>query len=204
MSQAVLPALPGLTWQNTKAPEFSTKIQTSVGQSEVRAAFSPYPIRKYSLQYNFLRSYGAFTELATLYGFFCARQGSYDSFLYDDPEDDAIADVAPYMTFGTGDGVTTAFQLGRSLGSFFEPVYNTHSTPKIYIANVLKTSGPDYTISASGLVTFTSAPGLGLALAWSGTYYWRCRFEDDSLSFSEFASLFWEQKSLTFRTIQNA
>jgi uncharacterized protein (TIGR02217 family) len=204
MSNSVLPALPGLAWQNTKAPQFSTKIQTSVGMSEVRAAFNPYPVRRYMLVHNFLRSYSAFTEMATLYGFFCARQGSFDSFLYDDPEDDLIANTAPYMQFGTGDGATVAFQLGRSLGSFFEPVYNTHSTPKIYVNSVLQTTPANYSISASGLVTFTSPPGLGLAIAWSGSYYWRCRFDDDSLEFSEFASLFWEQKRLSFRTLLGA
>lgn len=204
MSNSVLPALPGLAWQNMKAPQFATKIQTSVGSSEVRAAFNPYPIRKYALTYNFLRNYSAFTEMTTLYGFFCSRLGAFDSFLYDDPEDDLIADTAPYMQFGTGDGATTQFQLGRSAGGFFEPVYNTHSTPKIYIANVLKSTPANYSISASGLVTFTAPPGLGLAIAWSGTYYWRCRFEDDTLEFAEFASLFWEQKSLKFRTVLGA
>jgi uncharacterized protein (TIGR02217 family) len=201
MSQAILPVLPGLTWQNTMAPKFSSKIQTSVGQSEVRAAFSPYPVRHYVLTYNFLRGYGAFTELQQLYGFFCARLGSFDSFLYDDPEDDTVPDTSP-GNFGTGDGSTTQFQLGRSRGGFFEPVYNLHSTPKIYVNGILKTVSTDYSISG-GLVTFTAAPGNGLALTWSGTYYWRCRFEDDMIDFTEFASLYWEQRKLGFRTILN-
>lgn len=204
MSQAVLPTFPGIQWGNTKAPQFATKIQTSIGFSEVRAGFTPYPIRRYALSYEFLRSTGALTELATLYGFYCARGGSRDSFLYDDPEDDTIANVAPYMQFGTGDGATVAFQLGRSLGGFFEPVFNTNSVPKIYLNNVLKTVTTDYTISASGLVTFTVAPANTVVIAWSGTYYWRVRFEEDALAFTEFASLFWEQKKLGFRTVLNA
>lgn len=204
MSNSVLPALPGLAWNNVTAPKFATKIQTSVGGSEVRASFQPYPIRQYELVHDFLRQYtpvgsSAYTEMATLYAFFCTMLGAWDSFLFDDLNDDTVVK----SVFGTGDGATVAFQLGRSFGGFFEPVYNTNSTPLIYVNNVLKTVSTDYTISATGLVTFTSAPAGGLPVQWSGTYYWRCRFEEDQLSFTEFANLFWEQKSLKFRTVLN-
>jgi uncharacterized protein (TIGR02217 family) len=205
VSNAVLPVLPGLAWDNTTAPHFATKIQTSVGMSEVRAAFSPYPVRHYMLVHNFLRQYtpaggSPFTEMNTLYGFYCSRQGSFDSFLYDDPADDTVT----LQQFGTGDGATVAFQLNRTRGGFNEPVYNTHSTPLIYINGVLKSTPADYTINSSGLVTFTAAPGNGLPVQWTGTYYWRCRFDDDAIDFTEFANLFWSLKKLAFRTVLNA
>jgi len=204
MSQAVLPVLPGLQWENATTPSFETKIQTSVGGSEVRAAFMPYPIRQYTLVHGFLRQYGAFTEMATLHAFFCARQGAFDSFLFDDPSDDTVT----LQQIATGNGVLTTFQLGRTIGGgfgvgFFEPIYNTNATPLIYVNGVLKTAGTDYTISATGLITFTVAPG-AVAIAWTGTYYWRCRFEEDALEFTEFANLFWAQKALRFRTVLNA
>jgi uncharacterized protein (TIGR02217 family) len=159
----------------------------------------PYPIRAYELKHEMLRSYGAFTELATLYGFFCSRQGALDSFLYNDPEDNSVT----AQLFGTGDGTTVAFQLGRSLGGFFEPIYNTNATPQIFVNGVLKTVGSDYTINSAGLVTFTVAPSAALPITWTGTYYWRCRFEEDQLSFGEFANLFWKQDGLKFRTLLN-
>jgi hypothetical protein len=55
-------------------------------------------------------------------------------------------------------------------------------------------------------VTFTGGhiPAGGQAIAWSGTYYWRCRFEEDSIEFTEFANLFWDLKKLAFRTVLNA
>ena len=199
MSQSILPVLPGLTWQNAKAPGFATKVQESVGGTVIAAAFRPYPIRAYEVKHELLRSYGAFTELATLYGFFCSMLGGFDTFLYDDPEDDTVTK----SLIGTGNGSALTFQLGRTFGGFFEPVYNVNSSPLIYVNNVLKTVVTDYTISASGLVTFTSAPGGGLPVQWTGTYYWRCRFETDDLSFTEFANLFWEQAGLKFRTVLN-
>jgi uncharacterized protein (TIGR02217 family) len=199
MSNSVLPALPGLTWSNTKTPTFTTKIQTSVGMSEVRAAFSPYPRRRYTLTYNFLRDWGALTELKTLYGFYCQMQGAFDTFLYDDPEDDSVTS----QLIGTGDGSTTAFQLVRTYGGFTEPVYNPHAAPQIFVNGVLKTLGIDYTIT-NGVVTFAVAPGIGLPVTWTGTYYWRCRFEQDTLAFEELANLVWKQSSMAFLTVLNA
>jgi uncharacterized protein (TIGR02217 family) len=209
VSNVILPALPGLAWDNTTAPGFSTKIQTSVGGTEVRASFLPYPIRAYELVHEFLRQYtppggSPYTEMVQLYAFFCSRLGSFDSFLFDDPNDDSVTKTL----VAVGDGATTVFQLGRTIGSgsttFFEPVYNVNSAPLIYVNNVLKTVSVDYTLSATGLLTFTSAPGNTLPIQWTGTYYWRCRFEDDALSFTEFVNLFWEQRSLKFRTVLNA
>lgn len=59
----------------------------------------------------------------------------------------------------------------------FEPVY-APSLPdlKIYVNETLQTAS-QYTVSASGLVTFSSAPTSGYQLTWSGTFYARVRFD---------------------------
>ena len=46
-------------------------------------------------------------------GFFNARKGSFDNFLFDDPTDD----TASSQNFGTGDGVTANFQLTSTYGN---------------------------------------------------------------------------------------
>lgn len=210
MSSAVFPALPGLTWNITRTPQFSTKIQQAVGGRRIAAAFQPYPIRKWTLEYEFLRAYtpvggSPFTEWQTLEGFFNARQGSFDTFLFDDPEDD----TATAMIFGTGNGSQTAFQLGRTLGGFFEFVYNVYGAtfsgaPAIYNNAVLQTAGVDYNLSASGVVTFTSAPAGGHSLTWTGTFRWRCAFEQDATEFNMFAQHFWAAKSVSFLSVLGA
>jgi hypothetical protein len=46
MSNAIFPAAsatPGLGWSVVKKPSFNTKKQTSVGNIEQRASFTPYP-----------------------------------------------------------------------------------------------------------------------------------------------------------------
>lgn len=207
MSNAILPlpigSLNGQTWDIIKRPLFQTKIQQSVSMRETRAAFANYPQWRWTLHWEFLRAgttgIGTFTELQTLLNFFLARQGSYDSFLYNDLSDN----TATSQVFGTGDGVTTAFQLVRSLvaGGFNEPIYNTNSTPVIKDNGVTKTAGVDYNIGATGIVTFTAPPVAAHSLTWSGTYYWRCRFDGDDAAFANFVQNFWELKEISIVSI---
>jgi hypothetical protein len=56
--------------------------------------------------------------------------GGFDTFLFTDPDDNAVA----AQTFGVGDGDQDAFQLVRTLGSFTEPVYDLNGAPSIYKA----------------------------------------------------------------------
>lgn len=202
MSNAVFPSattLPGMAWPVVKRPLFNSKVQQSVSLREVRAAFAPYPQWRWTIPFSVLRMNGSNVELQTLLNFFLARQGQFDSFLYDDSADD----TATAQVFGTGDGGTVAFQLIRSLtvGGFAEPVYNTNSTPVIKDNGVTKTAGVDYNINGTGLVTFTVAPVAGHLLTWSGTYYWRARFDVDSADFSQFVSQFFELKALSFVSV---
>ncbi len=204
MSSLTLPSYPGLAWENTIAPMFSTKIQTSVGGSEVRAAFQPYPIHRYALVHEFLRSSVATVEMQGLWGFYCTMLGSWDTFLFTDPNDNA----GVVQNFGVGDGSTKIFQLYRVLSGaggafgFAEPVYNILGA-QIYVNGVLQTLGSQYSLS-NGVVTFVTAPGVSLPLSWNGAYQWRCRFEDDALEFSQFANLYFEQRGLKFRTVLGA
>lgn len=204
MSNAIFPALPGLQFNNTKTPSWNVIEQASPSGMEQRGQFYTVPIWTWALSFEFLRADRGFTEYQTLVDFFNSRGGSYDNFLYTDPSDSVIPDVNPYMKFGTGDGVTVAFQMGRSFvtGGFFEPLYNPGpTTPKIYVNGVLKTLGSDYTIN-SGLVTFSSAPAAAAPVAWSGSYYWRVRFAQKATQFKEFANNFWEANKIELISIK--
>jgi uncharacterized protein (TIGR02217 family) len=202
MSQAVFPSLPGLKWDVLKAPSWSTKVQRSVGGKELRAAFYSAPIYTWTLSYEILRQASAFQELQTLVGFFNARQGMFDSFLFADPSDSSVTT----QNFGTGDGVKTAFQLVRDYGAGGftgrENVYDLAGAPSIFVNGVLKTVTTDYTVSASGVVTFVAAPAAAAALTWTGSYYWRVRFDLDQAEFNNFLSQLWEAKKITFVTVK--
>lgn len=177
MSNAILPALAGVAWDSTVSPQFRTKIHESVSGFESRAAFRQSPLWKFALKYDLLRDNVTNNELRTLLGFFNARQGSFDSFLYSNPSDSAV--VAE--SFGVGDGATKIFQITRGYGGYAEAVCNISGSPLIYQAGVLKSSPTEYSVSATGLVTFITAPPVGAALTWSGSFYYRCRFLADSI-----------------------
>lgn len=197
MSNVLYPTLAGLTWDTTKTPLFSTGVQTAVDLSELRVSYSATPIYDVVLAYDLLRDDSTWNEFRTIFGFVLARYGSWDSFLYADP-DDSVALLEP---FGTGNGTTTQFQLKRAMGAFTESVSNIAAAPLIYKAGVLQTVTTDYTVNATGLVTFTAAPANGAALTWSGTYYLRCRFDVENTPFAlnQFMRRMWELKQVEFR-----
>lgn len=191
MSNAVLPALVGLNYPVIKTPQWSTKVQTTVSGKETRLNLWSYPIWKYTLGYDVLRSDSVNLELQQLIAFYNARSGSYDDWLFNDPDDNTVTN----QSFGTGDGTTTAFQLQRAYGGYVEPVRGINAISSVKVNG---TTTAAYSVSATGLLTFTTAPAAGAALTWSGTYYWRVRFMDDQIDVNKFADQFWELKALKF------
>jgi uncharacterized protein (TIGR02217 family) len=190
VSSAVFPTLPGLTYDIQRVPTWKTKVQQSVSGREVRGAFMSAPLYSFTLTFEFLRS-NALAELQTLVAFFNARQGSYDSFLYSDPVDNNVTQ----QSLGTGTGTQTTFQLLRSFGVNIEPVCNVNTITGVYL-NGVSTSA--YSISATGLITFTTAPGAGVAVTWTGSYYYRCRFTQDTAEFENFMQDLWSLKKIEF------
>lgn len=127
MSDAILPSFPGLTWNVVRKPQWSTVTKTSVSGREFRAAQYSYPIWRYKLTYEVLRASNALPEMPQLAAFFNAHRGSWDTWLYSDPDDNAV--IA--QQFGTGDGSTKAFQLVRSFGGYVEPVFDLNGVPVV-------------------------------------------------------------------------
>ncbi len=134
-------------------------------------------------------------SLQTLIGFFLIAQGQLNSFLYVDPTDSVVSG----QTVGAGDGATTAFTLGRAIGGFYEPVSYVTGISSVTV-NGAATGA--YAFTAPNMITFSSAPASGAAIAWTGTYAFQCRFLDDQLDFEEIMSGLWQNKSVKFRSIR--
>jgi uncharacterized protein (TIGR02217 family) len=194
MSNAVFPALAGLGWGITRAPQFKTIAHRAMSGSELRGTFQQYPLWSLTLNYEFLRDGSLGADYDTIIGFFLARQGSFDSFLFTDWADNAVVD----QNFGVGTGSATTFQLVRSFGgggfTFTEPVQNANAITNVKVDGVTKTAGVDYTVGSTGIVTFASPPAAAAALTWTGSYYYRCRFVDDISEASQFMQNLWEMK----------
>ena len=191
MSNAIFPVLPGLMWGTDWAPKFSTKIQTATSGKEYRASLMSSPVYTFKLKYEFLRG-ASRQELQTLFGFFLARRGSFDNFLYSYSDDCSVTD----QIIGVANGSQTNFQLVRGFSSdFAEAVQNINQVVNIKVNGQVMALGRDYTISATGLVMFSAAPNAG-AVTWSGTYYYRARFTQDALPFTSLMQFMYELKSL--------
>lgn len=195
MSNAVFPALITRGWSVIKTPEWSTIQQRSTSGRETRIATMQFPLWNFTLTYEVLRS-NTYKELQQLMDFYNARQGAFDNFLID--ESFTPDDAATTQVFGIGDGVTTQFQLSRQIysGGFAEPVMNLNGAPQIFDNAVLKATPGDYSINATGLVTFTYSPTAGHPLTWTGSYYFRARFKQDTNDFEEFVYQMFELKKL--------
>ena len=200
MSNALFPTFKGLQWDVVKMPTWSTIIQRSASGRELRAALFSFPLWEFHLSFSWLPDRGAgVTDLKNLMGFFNQRNGSFDTFLYKDPTDNNISAQA----LGAGDGSTTQFQLVRTYGGFAEPIYNpelSSPAPQIFLNGVLQSSG--YSINSTGLITFTSAQGNGVAVTGTFTFYYRVRFKDDTAEFNNFMYQLWELKQLHFVSVK--
>ncbi len=196
MSDAIFPSMPGIKWGSTKTPIWSTKVQKTASGRELRAAYYSYPVWKFSLSYEVLRA-NALAELQTMVGFFNARQGSFDSFLYEDPEDSAVVNQG----FGAVIAGQTKYQLVRAIGGNTEPITAPKGTPAISVGGVTKTAGTDYTVNNStGVVTFLTPITAGQQLTWTGGFYFRVRFLQDSVDFERFLHQLWSLKKIEFQT----
>src|SRR5487761_1990680 len=106
----VFPVLIGLSWPVHRVRSFNNIIQTSQSQKEIRLANQGQARYQWKLAFDYLPGDSSIaTDYQTLAGFHELVFGSLNPFWFEDAYD--------YQTtasnFGTGDGVTTAFQLAR-------------------------------------------------------------------------------------------
>lgn len=191
MSTPIFPTLVGLTYPITRRSVSSTIVLTSANGLETRIANFAYPRYEWDLIITFLdASDGIFQNF---FGFCDALAGMFEPFLFRDDWDNTVTG----QPISTGDGTTTVFQLVRTFGNSFGAVYAPIAAGMVI--NLAGTPTSAYTLDIStGLITFTSAPGAGVAITGSYSYYWRCRMLQDNPEFSEFDSGGWEVKKLSW------
>src|SRR5690349_4620609 len=98
MSNAVFPAaVRGLTYSVTKGFEFSNIDQSGPNKTSVRIQQTRNPIWHWTLLYDLLKDIPTdlaagltYTDLQTMMGFYAARGGTFDDFLFEDPDDNSV------------------------------------------------------------------------------------------------------------------
>lgn len=217
MGNAVFPSLPGLEWKTKRAPTFKTLVHEAVSGRETRVGLWAYPRYRWTLSYEFLRSDTVNAEWQTLMSFFLERKGSYDSFLFQDPDDYTVTG----QLIGYGDGTTTQYSVVRTIGSYTEPCPDIMGIPMIYVDGIIQgvnalvdgsgnyvvdgdgnvitdgtTPTSQWTISTAGVITFSQPPPVGAPITADFSYYWRVRFVEDEAEFEYFMYKFWAAKKI--------
>ena len=134
-----------------------------------------------------------------------ALASSWQRFSTSGPPNAGIAWVVAELAT-SGDAIDVyAPQLEQSLASTPGPYFQTAATdyyggPWITAAGALVDPSA-YTIS-NGLVTFTTAPASGAALAWTGYFGFLCRFDGDDLDFEQFMANLWKADSVKFKSLR--
>lgn len=182
----------------SKTPMYSTIIQKPVsGRGEIRASLQPYPLWKIEYQCIFAR--GSEQDAGVyqyMLGFFMSAGGQFSDFLYLDPNDNYVANDF----FGIGDGSTQNFQLTHTIGIGTDIVQNVNGTPVIFV-NGSVADPSTYSISYNGIVQFNTAPANGAVLTWTGQYYYRVRFGDDSTTFEQEFNQIWNNGKITLQSV---
>lgn len=154
-------------------PQFHTlKLGPTDGDFIQRRKKRTLPLNKFTLTYNVISQ----SEEKTLHDFFLARYGAWEAFAFFDFDSKAHTGIS----LGTGNGVTTVFQLKAK----------STSARTVYVAGVPKTEGVDYTVSVGGgtdgqdQITFAAAPASGAITAdYTGRAYCpNCIFGEDNFS----------------------
>lgn len=209
MSNSVFPAaVRGLTYDVTKTPEFSTILQRAVSAAETRIVNWINPIWHWELIYDYLRDDApnsplTATDLQTMMGFYMARQGQFDSFLYPDPDDNTVTTTSQTLSL-LNIGGTYYTPVQRAMGSsgdiFYEDITDFNGTPQFYANGVLQTTPANYTLLGPG-VALAGYSFAGYVIQWVGTptgpitanfsFYFRVRFDMDKMAFDKFVNQLW-------------
>lgn len=142
--------------------------------------------------------------MRTLLGFFLSCQGAYGTFLFQDPSDHQV--TGQYL--GTGDSSASTFQLQRTMGAglpsggFAEPILAPDLITAVYLDGITQSPSSYSADPDTGLLSFATPPATGLVITADFSYWFRCRFVDDSYDFENFMYRLWQLKKLTFISVR--
>jgi hypothetical protein len=190
----VFPDLPGLEYPLKRTARWARREYKSASGRSLRSTYWSWPVWEFSLSFEFLRDGYGYDEMQQLVAFFNSRYGPTVEFLFRDDAGFLLAD----QTFGVGDGVRTQFALTRTVGGISEPV-GAAIVQQIKVAAAATTA---FTLLNDRVIQFNVAPALGAQLKWSGYYWLRCVFSDESLTFEKFTSWLHSSKTVKIETVK--
>lgn len=190
---------------------FKNRKQENVSGKETAIALRVIPRWQWEITFNFARStYQAnSTEFASLTSFFNSLSGGFDSWLWQDPEDNT-------ETLGQAILISTAnpgtYQLSRTLGNFgtfAENIYAPNVVSQVFLVGSSLSSGSTVGVtvgswgsSIPGQITIsTFSPSTSVIPFVNFSYYWPVRWDQDEMQFERFGSGWWAVKKMTFTSL---
>ena len=207
---AVSAFLPTLrpAWPVGREPTWKTQKHEAISGKTTTLGLWTFPRRAFSLQFDVLQAVLPWQEWQQLESFFNAVMGGALPFFYQDPNDYTVTGQG----LGTADGATALWPFVRTLPgpiSFVEPIQAVNgATVNVYLDGVLQAVNTNYTLATTTplgttyAVEFNLPPAAGQVITADFQFYWLCRFDDDTASFSNFMSQFFELKKLKFTTVK--
>lgn len=184
LSQYLVPQLPvfplGIEFPFHESPTFNTISRyPRSGRGELHVPTFQWPVWNFFWNVSYIQGDAELvnSQWQILLNFFMQAQGSGAGFLFLHP----YRHIATNQGIGTGDGTTTAFTmiLTYVVAGAQEIIQNFYTVPQIFI-NGVQQSIFSYNINKYGTITFLEPPGAGLPISWSGQFFYRCVFADDS------------------------
>lgn len=213
----VFPVLPTLTWSVRKKPLMASRVARAASGREVQLAGAVYPRWAFVLSYggnSWLRDQtqnitpdprlAGKTELMQISELFLSCLGAYGEFYYSDPDDSSRSG----QFVGNGNASQISFPLYYSWGNgpfspnMNIPVGGVQSIDAVYFSGVLQSPTLYYLDSTNTILLFHSAPPNGSVITVDFHFYFRCRFLDDHMDYSQWARNLWEVKEVKFESVK--
>lgn len=111
-----------------------------------------------------------------------------------------VVSVTPAQIAGTITYAGTVSAIAAIVWGF---QLEANTQPTLYLpTTTAAVTQQDYTLGATGIITTIVAFAANAFLQWSGSFFYRCRFDDDSMTSTQFLQNFWENKKVKFRQIK--
>lgn len=210
----VFPALPSQAWSTHKKPILASRVVIGATGKEVQLASAAYPRWSFTLTYGWLREQTqnivpdptllGFRELEQISGLFLLCQGPYGEFYFSDPDDNSR--LANPVAIANGTQTTFQLYYGWGNGPFAPtlqiPVGGIQSLDHVYFNGIAQSPSGYSLDSTNTMVVFSTAPPVNTVVTADLHFYFRCRFLDEHLDFSQFAQNKWEMKELRFESVK--
>jgi hypothetical protein len=184
----IFPSMPGLTFPVTITPRtLNLRQAPHPSGREVRLQAGSLPVWQFTLDFALLRGTPGFTEYAEMLGFFFAQLGSQRAFLFRLPQDCEVTD----QDFTITNGRSVFGPLVRTYAGSTEPVgYVDTTQPFALYQDGDLVDSSDYFIlrDAPGdqKIKFRDTPPAGKTLSVDMSFFYVCRFADDTIDVEEF------------------